>query len=329
AGYTLAFSVANGPAEESPSILCVNRWVHTRLEKALDECEAHTMGGGDAVVTVPLKPTPIEFVDQEVDGTRLVMLKGGTPETVMSDTRESVGQMVQRTGAAGGINGTFFAMAAIAATDNRLIGPSMVHGGPLLPDSQSTIWGKIRNRPLVMWGPTNFAIVPYNPDRMNDPEAFTNFMPDATDTFLGGVWLVHDGIAREKDALQTFGSKDIEDARRRAAFGIDAEGRPVAACTRDSVSSSKFAQMLAQAGLKEAVLLDSGFSTSLVLGDNVLASGHSTASTPSRPVPHAIMLKGDVDALSVTAAAKASLASATAVATEEPAPRKRKKRRRR
>lgn len=329
AGYTLAFSVANGPAEESPSILCVNRWVHTRLEKALDECEAHTTGGGDAVVSMPIKPTPVEFSDQEIDGTRLVMLKGGTPETVMSDTRESVGQMVQRTGAAGGINGTFFAMAAIAATDNQLIGPSMVHGGQLMPDAQSTIWGKIRNRPLVMWGPTSFAIVPYNPDRMNDPEAFSNFMPDATDVFLGGVWLVHDGIAREKDALKTFGSKDIEDARRRAAFGIDSEGRPVAACTRDSVSSSKFAQMLAQAGLKEAVLLDSGFSTSLVLGDNVLASGHSTASTPSRPVPHAIMLRGEVDPTSVTAAGKASLASASALPTEEPAPRKRKRRRRR
>jgi peptidoglycan/xylan/chitin deacetylase (PgdA/CDA1 family) len=329
AGYTLAFSIANGPAEESPSILCVNRWVHTRLEKALDECEAHTAGGGDAVVTATLKPTPVEFVDQEVDGTRLVMLKGGTPETVMSDTRESVGQMVKRTGAAGGINGTFFAMAAIASTDNQLIGPAMIHGGQLMPDAQTTIWDKIRNRPLVMWGPTNLAIVPYNPDRMNDPEAFGNFMPDATDVFLGGVWLVHDGVAREKEALQTFGSKDIEDARRRAAFGIDADGRPTAACTRDSVSSSKFAQMLAQAGLKEAVLLDSGFSTSLVLGDNVLASGHSTATTPSRPVPHAIVLRGDIEPASLEAANKASLSSATAATAEEPAPRKHRRRRRR
>ena len=326
-GYTLAFSIANGPAEESPNVLCVDRWVHTRLGKALDECERKTLGGADAVVQVPLKTSPVEFVDQEVDGTRLVMLRGGLPETVTSDTRESVGEMVKRTGAAGGVNGTFFALAAISATDNQLIGPSMVHGGPLLPDGQPGIWDKLRGRPMVVWSASTLAIVPYNPERMSDPTAYEDFMPGATDAFLGGVWLVHDGVAREKRALATFGSKDIEDPRRRAAFGVDAEGRPVAACTRDSVSSSRFAELLAGAGLKEAVLLDSGFSTSLVLGDQVLASGHSSATDPSRPVPHAIMLVGDTDPASVVTAKKASLASTTAQAAEDnPAPRKRRRR---
>ncbi len=329
AGYTLAFSVANGPAEESPNILCVDRWVHTRLEKALDECERKTLGGADAVAQVPLTKAAVEFVDQEVDGTRLVMLRGGSPETVVSSTRESVGEMVKRTGAVGGINGTFFAMAAIVATDNQLIGPSMVHGGDLLPDTQPAIWEKLRSRPLVIWGPEKLAIVPYNPDRANDPSAYGDFMPSATDVFLGGVWLVHDGMARDKKALQTFGSKDIEDPRRRAAFGVDAEGRPVAACTRDSVSSSRFAELLAGAGLKEAVLLDSGFSTSLVLGDKVLASGHSTASTPSRPVPHCIVLMGEADPASLEAAEKAKLASTEGqVAEEAPKKRRRGKRKR-
>lgn len=326
AGYTLAFSIANGPAEESPSILCVDRWIHTRLESALDECERKTLGGADAVAQIPLKTGPIEFVDQKIDGARLVMLRGGTPETVVSQTRESVGEMVKRTGAAGGVNGTFFAMAAIASTDNQLIGPSMVHGGPLLPDTQSSIWEKLRGRPMVVWGPTTLALIPYNPERMNDSLAYSDFMPDATDAFLGGVWLVRDGQARTKEALTTFGSRDIEDPRRRAAFGVDAEGRPVAACTRDSVSSSRFAEILAQAGLREAVLLDSGFSTSLVLGDKVLASGHSTATTPSRPVPHCIVLRGEVDPTSETTADKASLASTDAhIAEERPRRRRRRK----
>ena len=235
------------------------------------------------------------------------MLEGGTPESVVSATRESVGDMVKRTGAAGGINGTFFALAAINATDNQLIGPSMVHGNGLLPAGHPEIWPKLVNRPLVLWGPTTFAIVPYNPDRANDPTAYTDFMPDVTDAFLAGAWLVHDGKAREKDALTTFASKDIEDPRRRAAFGVDAAGRPVCACTRDSVASSKFARMLAAAGLKEAVLLDSGFSTSLVLGDDVLASGHSTATEPSRPVPHAVVLVGQTDPATQAAADKARL----------------------
>ena len=329
AGYNLAFTIHNEAAEESPNILAVGRWIHTKLSEALDECERHTAGGADAVVRVPWKVSPVEFVDTKADGTRLVMLRGGTPETVVSGTRESVGQMVDRTGAAGGINGTFFAMAAIASTDNQLIGPSMVHGEGLLPATHPEIWDKLRNRPLLVWGPTSLAIVPYNPDRANDPTSYSEFMPDATDAFLGGVWLVHDGLARERSALTTFGSKDIEDPRRRAAFGVDAEGRPVAACTRDSVSSSKFARMLAEGGLKEAVLLDSGFSTSLVLGKDVLASGHSTASTPSRPVPHAIMLRGEVDPASLALADGASLAKTDAPVVEEsPKPRRKRRRRR-
>ncbi len=330
AGYTLAFSIDNMPAEESPNVLCVGRWVHTRLEKALDECERDAAGGADAVAQIPLKVGPVQFVDVEADGTRLVMLKGGAPESVVSPARESVGDFVKRTGAAGGINGTFFALAAINATDNQLIGPSMVHDNALQPATHPEIWPKLRNRPLLVWGPTQFAIVPYNADRANDPTAYTDFMPDATDAFLAGAWLVHDGRAREREALQTFASKDIEDPRRRAAFGIDAEGRPVCACTRDSVSSSKFARMLAAAGLREAVLLDSGFSTSLVLGSDVLASGHSTATEPSRPVPHAVVLKGEVDPASQAAANKGRLATTDAPAAipDDAAPRTRRKHRR-
>ena len=201
AGYTLAFTVANMPAEESPNVLAVGRWVHTRLDKALDECERDAAGGADAVSLTALKAAPVEFVDTEADGTRLVMLRGGAPQSVVSSTRESVGAFVDRTGAAGGVNGTFFALAAIASTDNGLIGPSMVHGNALLPAGHEEIWPKLRNRPLVVWGPTQLAIVPYNPGRADDPAAYTDLMPDATDAFLGGVWLVHEGVAREKEAL--------------------------------------------------------------------------------------------------------------------------------
>ena len=331
AGYTLAFSIDNLPAEASPNILCVGRWVHTRLDRALDECDRALKGGADAVARVPLKAGPVEFVDAEGDGARLVMLRGGAPESVVSSTRESVGDFVKRTNAAGGINGTFFALAAIDATDNQLIGPSMVHGDALLPAGHPEIWPKLKNRPLLLWGPTAFSIVPYNPDRANDPTAYTDFMPDVTDAFLAGAWLVHDGKARDKDALDTFASKDIEDPRRRAAFGVDAEGRPVAACTRDSVSSDRFARMLAGAGLKEAVLLDSGFSTSLVLGNDVLASGHSTATEPSRPVPHAVVLTGVADPASQAAADKARLTTTdapVAIPTDGPKPRRRRRKRR-
>ena len=45
-------------------------------------------------------------------------------------------------------------------------------------------------------------------------------------------------------------------------------------------------------GVHEAVLLDSGFSTSLVYGNKILVTGHTSPGIPSRPVPHALVLFG-------------------------------------
>jgi poly-beta-1,6-N-acetyl-D-glucosamine N-deacetylase len=194
-------------------------------------------------------------------------------------------------------------MAAIDSVDNKLVGPCLTSDSQtLLPDAEPFRWIKIRNRPLIMWGPTQAAIVPYNPPLTNDQDAYKALMPDVTDVFLAGAWLVHQGKPRSKEELQICSSQDVEDPRRRAAFGFLADGTPFAAASKDSVPSSMFARMLSQAGVQEAVLLDSGFSTSLVYGEKVMASGHSTATTPSRPVPHAIVFKGDLDPNSQAAA---------------------------
>jgi peptidoglycan/xylan/chitin deacetylase (PgdA/CDA1 family) len=296
AGYKMSFSIDNGLAEESPSIMCVSRYIHTRLEKALEDRERAVNGGALGIYRGTINPGPVQLQLEKVEGVRLAMIKGGAPETVMSDTREGVKDFVARTGAQAGINGTFFAMAAIASTDNRLVGPcktrdqSVVYG-----DEEKSRWPKLRNRPVVMWGPTGFAIVPFQPETMRSDSAFRDFMPDVSDVFMGGVWLVHEGVPLSREAQNTYGSSDIQDARRRAAIGLDMDGNFVMVASKGSVSSAKLAEALAIAGLREAVLLDSGFSTSLVLEDKVLASGHSTASTPSRPVPHAIVVRGEVD----------------------------------
>jgi len=50
------------------------------------------------------------------------------------------------------------------------------------------------------------------------------------------------------------------------------------------------ARALAEQGIQEAVLLDSGFSTSLVLGQKILVTGHTSPSIPSRSIPHALVL---------------------------------------
>lgn len=297
AGHKMAFTIHNGLAEESPNIVAVNRYIHTRFETAIQDRDRALRGGALGVLRMPWNSsTPVKYVEDRFGAIQLGLIIGGKPETVMSDTREGVSQFIERTGAVAGINGGFFAMAAIASTDNKMVGPWKTPDQPqVLPDTEKYRWDKLRNRPLVMWGPTDFAIVPYQPDTMQDPAVYADFMPDMTDTFLAGVWLIHDGIAREREDMNIFGSSDIQDYRKRAFMGIMPDGSFVCGASMGSVSSADVARALQEAGVQEAVLLDSGFSTSLVYGKVIKAFGHSTADNPSRPVPHAIVIQGTLD----------------------------------
>ncbi len=304
-GYKMAFSIHNQLAEESPNILCVGRYVHTRLQKALDDRDEAIRGGAFGVYKGDLAASPVSFREDTFAGVRLSLVTGGTPTSVLSPTREGVLDFVKRTGGVAGINGGFFAMAAIASTDNRMVGPCKTAADTVVAvDTEKSRWEKLHNRPVVMWGPKSFAIVPYQPDVMVNPESFKQVIPDFTDLFLAGVWLVHEGIPRGKDDQNIFGSKDIQDPRRRAFLGLTVDGKFVAGASRGSCSSEALAQAASAAGVYEAVLLDSGFSTSLVFDGEVKVSGHSTDKIPSRPVPHAIVIMGEKDTTMAPTSAK-------------------------
>jgi hypothetical protein len=225
------------------------------------------------------------------------MTFGGLPSTHMSLTgREMVSTFVEREQAQAGINGGFFAMAAIQSTDNAMVGPLKTpEMSEVVPDQSSERWDKINGRPLVIWSGEEFAILPYIPAQMHKEEQFQWFMKGYTDTFMAGVWLVHNGVPQPRDFQDVVGAKDIQDLRRRAFIGITKDGQFVAGAAVTSVSSEKLAVAIAEAGVEEAVLIDSGFSTSLVFDGKIKASGHSSAKDPSRPVPHAITIKGVVD----------------------------------
>lgn len=296
AGHKMAFTIANGLAEESPNIVAINRYIHTRIEKALEDQEQAITGGVLGIYRSPLKDAPVKYEEFESERVKVGMVTGGLPTSVLSDTREGVLDFVKRTGAVAGVNGGFFAMSAIASTDNKMVGPWKTAEMPqVIGDEERYRWTKLHNRPLVMWNGTEIAIVPFAPDSMRDPAAFSDFMPDMTDTFLSGVWLVHANVAQTREAMNTFASKDIQDPRKRAFMGVMSDGTFVVGASLQSVTSSGLAQALAAHGIAEAVLLDSGFSTSLVYGESIKAFGHSTPTNPSRPVPHAIVIKGTLD----------------------------------
>jgi peptidoglycan/xylan/chitin deacetylase (PgdA/CDA1 family) len=297
AGYKMAFTMENTPAEESPNIMCVGRYIQTRIEKAWDDRDEAVRGGALGIFRGEIHDAPITYKEGSFAGTKLALVIGGTPQSLMSPTREGVLDFIHRTpGAVAGINGGFFAMAAINSSDNQMVGPCKTHEQEsLVPDVAEERWKKLHNRPVILWGPRELAIVPFEPGSVNSDAAFKDFMPDYTDAFLTGVWLVHGGIGRTQDDMGVFASRDIVDPRRRAFLGIDAEGHIVLGASTESATSEMVAKAAAAAGVQEAVLLDSGFSTSLVYGEDVKASGHSTDTIPSRPVPHAIVLIGTLD----------------------------------
>lgn len=293
-GYTMAFTIENGPAEASPDILLVNRTIQTRLEKVWKECHDAKLYAPAAVAQFDLSPTPVKLEIAEFGGVKLGIVRGGSPATHHSPVRQSVGQFITDVpGAVAGINGTFFADAALKGSDTTLIGPSQNPADTtLVPDLAEDRLPRLINRPIVFWGPKKIAIVPFQPGTMNAADPFKAFMPDYTELFMAGAWIVHAGVPRTTEEMQAYSAGDFSDPRRRAFFGISENGEIILGASLDVVDTAKLATAAAAAGAKEAVLLDSGFSTSLCYNGKVVVSGHTSAGLVSRAVPHAIVVTG-------------------------------------
>lgn len=295
-GIRMAFLMDSGAAEDSQSILQVNRVPFNKFFDYWDVMEAErslnfATVSGDLDVSQPIREQRLEFKRGDY-----VALTGGQPHSLLADRRLTVPEFMKSSGAVAGINGGFFVMAAVAATDNQMMGPVKTENRPtFVPTGKEYDVARLRHRPLVVWGGGKYVIAPYFPGAMNQEDAVERLLPGFTDCFLAGAWLVVDGSPLSPEQILAHGAQDAEDPRRRAVLGFKADGTIVCICSLDSVPSSMAAQAAVAFGCKTAVLLDSGFSTSLVLGDEVLASGHSTKKQPSRPVPHAIVLTGSID----------------------------------
>jgi len=98
-----------------------------------------------------------------------------------------------------------------------------------------------------------------------------------------------------KEQIMGAATSDAQDPRKRSFFGLTKEGRLIVGATKNGATSSMLAEAAAAAGAWTAVLLDSGFSTSLYVDHKTLAWGHRGAEGGSRPVPHAIVIKGELD----------------------------------
>jgi poly-beta-1,6-N-acetyl-D-glucosamine N-deacetylase len=303
-GYTMAFTTAQGGAQESPGILVINRYVQTKMEKGWEACQKAITDGPAELYEKKINPSPVRLEIGTYDGIGLVMVKGGVPSSFRSDdgTRKSVGEFIRDANTNtnkdkevfyAGMNGTFFANALLKGTDNTMIGPCQtINSAIFYPETDATRMGKIKNRPLVVWNKEFLAIAPFSAGAMNYEDGLKALVPNYTNTFLGGAWIVHKGVARDKKELETFSARDFNDPRKRAFFGITKDGEIVLGATQEVITTTMMARGAAAAGVEEAVLMDSGFSTSIIFDGKIMATGHTAKDVPSRPVPQAIIVSG-------------------------------------
>lgn len=107
-------------------------------------------------------------------------------------------------------------------------------------------------------------------------------MPNVTDAFVAAGWLVDNG---QPQPLERFGSLySVNEARHRAFWGINQTGQPVIGVSNEPIGSVDLGKALAKAGMRNAVMLDSGLSTSLAY------KGRSMVGYEPRPVPHVVGL---------------------------------------
>jgi hypothetical protein len=210
--------------------------------------------------------------------------------TVRSPSRDMVSDLIRNVGGVAGLNGTFFSDARVAGRGNKMIGPLLTGVDSQFAPTDPFDAPRCVGRPMVVLSASGVAIVPYALWMGDSADALRRLVPGATDGFLAGGWLVHNGVAATKEEISALCVADAMDFRRRAFMGVDDEGRIVLGASDYSVDSARLANALEDLHLREAVLLDSGFSTSLVWKDRILVSGHSRKSMPSRPVPHALVI---------------------------------------
>ena len=280
AGYRAALSMDDLDehfAGESKNLLTIGRFGQSRLEEVIPQAWGgaplpRTDGGFNFT-------TDISQQEHEVDGISVVLITGGRPSTIHADSRYQVPEIIEGTEAVAAVDGGFFSLKYL--NSNVMIGPVLSANQLFIPGNPGEM-PKLKGRPLILISPDRVKFIPFDLDRHNTVVGLMSEMPFVTDAFVGAAWLVRDG---QPQPVETFGSLfDFDAVRHRAFWGINQAGQPVIGVSKDMVDSVRLGKILARLGLRDAVMLDSGASTSLAY------EGESLVGYVPRPVPHVVAL---------------------------------------
>lgn len=282
AGYIAALTMRETGetfAGNSESLLAIERFGQSQLPNVLDQA----WGGPPAPVAEADKfdfSAPVQFQQITLEGIPLEMVSGGYPVTLHADSRYQVSEIVAETNAIAAVDGGFFSLKYLDS--NVMVGPVLSQNTQDFVPGNASENPLLNGRPLVLIGPDVVRFVPFDASRHNTLQGIQQELPNVTDAFVAAAWLVKHG---EPQPAASFGSLfDFDAERHRAYWGINHAGQPVVGVTKDRVDSVNLGQLLAQMGLRDAVMVDSGASTSLVY------QGESLMHYTPRPVPHVVAL---------------------------------------
>ncbi len=298
AGYQAAWTMRdedNRFAQDSIDLFRIERIGQSQLDKVMDQAD-----GGPPVSLMGSNLNfyaPVELTRTKVEGVPLIFASGGKPVTIHADSRYQVGEIIEKTKAVAAVDGGFFSLEAL--NSNKMIGPVLSQKTGKFVAAPPGSLSKIEGRPLVLINDSTIKFIPFVAAQHNSQAGVEAELPGVTDAFVAAAWLVKDGQPR---STETFGKLFGFDAERdRAYWGIDWSDRPVVGVSGDYVNSVKLGQALSQAGLRDAVMLDSGASASLVY------QGKSMMSYTPRPVPHVVALMPPVETAGCDVAKQAQM----------------------
>lgn len=284
AGYRSAMTMddaENKFAGESESLLEIDRIGQSQLERVIDQAY-----GGPPMPRLGERfvfNAPIQKNELTIDDVRIVLISGGKPITIHADTRYQVPEIIANTPAVAAVDGGFFSLKYLDS--NQMVGPVLSQNTQQFVPGIAGEIPLITGRPLVLIGPNEVKFIPFDPTLHNTLDGIRAEMPEVTDAFVAAAWLVKDGIPQPRESFGTLFDFDVN--RHRAFWGIDMSGQPVIGVSKERVDSITLGEMLGQAGLRDAIMLDSGASTSLAY------QGESLVEYEPRPVPHVVALVPD------------------------------------
>lgn len=281
AGYLAALTMSDvdeGFGGQSESLLAIKRFGQSGLENVITQA----WGGPD----LPKWhsgfdfSSPVQRTETTIDDTPFILISGGKPITIHAKSRYQVQEIVAGTAALAAVDGGFFSLKYLDS--NVMIGPVLSQSaGKFIPGNHSEN-SKLNGRPLVLISSYAVKFIAFDRTKHNTLVGVQADMPNVTDAFVAAAWLVKAGQPQSADTFANLYTYEVP--RHRAFWGINQAGQPTIGVSKEPIDSVSLGEALAKAGFQEAVMLDSGASTSLTY------KGESQVGYVPRPVPHVVAL---------------------------------------